>query len=63
MPEVTDFQLFAAMARYGGSFAKAIAEAATRADANNMTRLKHAFPELIDEYRDMAALIALKEKR
>jgi len=47
---ITDYQTFEAMRRYGGSFAKAIAEAATRA-------------ELIEEYRTMAAIILAKETR
>ncbi len=62
MPEVTDYQLFQAMARYGGSFARAIA-AADRADAKNMARLKAAFPELMEEFRQAAVLVAARTEK
>lgn len=55
-----DYQTFRVMAKFGGSFARAIAEAAQRADPQNLARLKSAFPELIQEYGEMAELI---EKR
>ncbi|RZS35848.1 hypothetical protein [Corticibacter populi] len=38
------------MRTYGGSFAKAIAEAWIRADAINKERLQDAFPELFESY-------------
>lgn len=52
--EVTDYEVVNAMSIYGGSFARAIAEAAQRADRDNLSRLKAAFPDLWDEYREMA---------
>lgn len=55
---VTDWTLFQTMERYGGSFAQAIAAAAHCADPENLARLKAAFPELMQEYRNMADLIA-----
>ena len=38
------------MSKYGGSFAKAIANAAKLADENNYNTLKQAFPELWEKY-------------
>lgn len=58
---VTDYELFMAMEKFGGSFAKAIAAAAFRADEPNRQKLKAAFPELIDEYRDMAESIGRRK--
>lgn len=43
----------AAMHRYGGSFADALASAMERADLDNLTRILQAFPELIAKYRGM----------
>ena len=40
------------MQKYGGSFAKAIGVAMTRADADNLVKLKEAFPDLIEQYKD-----------
>jgi hypothetical protein len=44
------------MARSGGGFAKALAEAFRRADAVNHGRLKRAFPEVWDHYADAARI-------
>ncbi|HXU02802.1 MAG TPA: hypothetical protein VN903_17675 [Polyangia bacterium] len=55
---VTKWAVIQAMHRYGGSFAQAIADAFDRADDNNFERLKIAFPELWDEYTDMARILA-----
>ena len=45
------------MERIGGGFASALAKAYVRADYDNQTRIEHAFPELIQQYNNMAAQI------
>ncbi len=50
----TVHDVITAMETFGGSFAKAIANAFRRADRNNFSRLKTAFPELWEEYTVMA---------
>jgi hypothetical protein len=54
----SDYRIVQAMERYGGSFARAIAQAAHRADENNLAKLKAAFPELWAEYAELAELSA-----
>ena len=44
------FAVAEAMQRYGGSFAKAIAEAWFRADNDNRKKLERCFFELFEEY-------------
>jgi len=61
MTAPTEFQIVNAMARYGGSFAQAIAAAATRADERNYAKLQAAFPELWAEYADTARLIVARD--
>ncbi len=53
---MSDWEIVRTMAKYGGSFARAIAEAADKADPDNLARLKTAFPELWVEYADLARL-------
>lgn len=45
-----DLRIIEAMSQYGGSFAKAIANAAKFADNDNYNKLKQAFPELWERY-------------
>ena len=45
-----DLRIIDAMSKYGGSFAKAIANAAKFADEHNYNKLKQAFPELWERY-------------
>ena len=40
------------MAKYGGSFVKALAEAFYRADMINIQKLKNAFPEYWEQYKN-----------
>lgn len=40
------------MAKYGGSFVKALAEVFYRADRSNFYKLKNAFPEYWEEYKN-----------
>lgn len=49
-----DLKVIEAMKTYGGSFASALAGAASRADANNLQKIKDAFPELWARYTEMA---------
>jgi hypothetical protein len=58
---VTDRDIVITMGRYGGSFAQALAEAFYRADADNFARLKAAFPEIWENYRELATLAASQE--
>jgi len=53
-PDVTDYAVVQAMRVYGGSFASAVAAAFDHADADNTLRLKVAFPEMWDEYTELA---------
>ena len=46
----TDLEIIKAMRRYGGGFASSLAEAASRADSENLRRIKAAFPELWNSY-------------
>jgi hypothetical protein len=43
-----------AMTRYGGSFVKALAELANRADSINLQKIKETWPEYWKEYEKMA---------
>ena len=45
------------MSKYGGSFAKAIANAAKLADDNNYNKLKQAFPELWERYESFVVFL------
>lgn len=44
----------AAMRKFGGSFVKALAEAARCADPQNLERLQNAFPEIWQRYAALA---------
>lgn len=48
--DARDYWTIEAMAKYGGSFVKALAEAAGRADPQNLGRIKFAWPEYWEEY-------------
>jgi len=43
-----------AMIRHGGSFVHHLGVALTHADANNTRRIREAFPDYWETYRDMA---------
>ena len=45
-----------AMDRYGGGFVRALARAASLADADNLARLKAAWPEYWAQYAEIARL-------
>jgi len=38
------------MVKYGGGFVKSLAEAAMRADSDNLRRIKEAWPEYWEKY-------------
>jgi hypothetical protein len=50
--EPTDYEIATAMERFGGSFAVALSLCCFRADAENLDRIKAAFPELWAEYAE-----------
>lgn len=50
-----DIAVLECMEKYGGSFVKALAIAAQRADPINLAKLKAAFPEYWQQYTEMAA--------
>ncbi len=51
-----DLKVVECMERYGGSFVVALAQAARRADANNLCRIKTAFADYWLQYTQMADL-------
>lgn len=53
-----DLKTIDAMKRYGGSFVKALAEAALHADPDNLKRIKTAFPEYWERFTEMANWVA-----
>ena len=50
----TDLAVVEAMEKYGGSFVKALAACAHRADPKNLAKLKLAFADYWFEYDEMA---------
>lgn len=49
-----DYAVVEAMTLYGGSFVVALARAFSSADAENFAKLKAAFPEYWEKYREVA---------
>ncbi|PNQ49677.1 hypothetical protein C1141_21720, partial [Vibrio agarivorans] len=52
--QVSESDAIEAMQKYGGGFASALAVAWARADADNLMRLRSAFPELLAKYTRIA---------
>ena len=52
-----DFRIIEAMSKYGGSFAKSIANTAKLADEHNYNKLKAAFPELWERYESFVVFL------
>jgi len=50
-----DINTIAAMSEYGGNFCKHLAELCYHADADNLRRIKEAFPEYWDRYTHIHA--------
>jgi len=63
MNRIDDDVILEAMQTYGGSFAKAIAYAATKADGDNYKRLRAAFPELWERYDAMGIFLASSKNK
>lgn len=53
-----DLEIIKAMVQYGGSFVKHLGEAARFADADNLQRLKTAFPEYWAKYGQIVDSVA-----
>ena len=49
-----DFLVIQAMKKYGGSFVRALAEAATKADEDNLRRMREAWPDYWFRYSAMS---------
>lgn len=54
MTGITDLEILRCMERRGGSFVRALANAAMHADDRNLKRLKLAFDDYWITYREMA---------
>ena len=61
--KITDHEVIETMRNHGGSFAYALARAASCADDDNLVRLKRAFPDYWQVYKSMAASIKSKLER
>lgn len=59
--QITDYDVLAAMEKFGGGFASRLAVAGMHADAQNLARIKVAFADLWSSYRDMAAQTVAKD--
>jgi hypothetical protein len=58
MPDVTDYEIASAMILYGGTFAVQLGHLWSVADLENRARVTAAWPELWDQYRELALLKA-----
>ena len=47
---MNDYDIVQNMIKYGGSFVRALGEAALHADPDNLRRLREAFPEYWEKY-------------
>ena len=54
---MTDYEVVESMKSHGGSFARALADAFTKADPENYQKLKDAFPDLWEDYVEIAECI------
>ena len=57
---VEDSEIIRAMISNGGSFVRALGEAASRADSRNLQRIKDCFSDYWNAYREVA--IALRKR-
>ncbi len=60
MESVEDSEIIRAMIANGGSFVKALGEAASRADSRNLQRIKDGFSDYWNAYREVA--VALRKR-
>ena len=63
-----DLEVIEAMQKYGGGFASALATAASRADSDNLSRIKKTWPELWKKYgafakQDARLLAEIQDKQ
>ena len=63
MEGARDYWTIEAMTKYGGSFVKALAEVARRADPQNLARIKTAWPEYWTEYEKTGRELEAKHER
>lgn len=56
-----DYTVMVSMKTYGGKFVRALGNAISLADEQNLARLKAAFPELWKSYAEMAELQAKRK--
>lgn len=56
-----DYEILAAMRKYGGGFVIALAQAAHVADDENLRRIKSAWPEYWAQYTEFAKIEAAKK--
>jgi hypothetical protein len=56
-----DYWTLKAMAKYGGGFVKALAQACHAADPINLLKLKQAFPEYWSHYEGMGKSLQTKK--
>lgn len=49
-----EFEIVQAMRKYGGGFVQSLSEAFSHADRGNFFKLKNAFPEYWEEYKEFA---------
>lgn len=61
--DARDYWTIEAMTKYGGSFVKALAEAARHADPQNLGRIKIAWPEHWEEYEKTGRELEAKHDR
>jgi hypothetical protein len=50
---MSEYDIVTMMLKYGGGFAQALAEAWMKADLDNQRRIKDAFPDLFEQYKQM----------
>lgn len=56
MSDFTEYEITDAMITYGGGFVSGLGRLFRAADVVNQAKLKAAFPEYWEQYREMAAL-------
>ena len=63
MEGARDYWTIEAMEKYGGSFVKALAEAARRADMQNLAKIKNTWIEYWAEYEKTGRELEAKHER
>jgi len=60
---VKDWMVIEVMKTRGGSFVQNLGKAAAVADEKNLTRLKTAFPEMWEQYSEMAKVAYAEDQQ